>query len=265
MRLTPCQVVVFTYIMTSHTVTGERLIHEKRGGGVAERVLRISPGEFEMSQLEARCRTFLRQTMSSNRFVRLTIDVEGRNNCLAEGRGGAEISLAQWLDLYLRYFRRKCPRVEAIAFEGSAVMRYQDLHGRTGRVVLVGHDPLLLKVDGIDLEILHARASGVPRVYLRQRWEPYQLHFSLRTSERLSSDLGRKATIRLQQAVRLSYLSVDIRNDKLFALAWSFPVAYPFESAEPPPPLEQLQRSEHVTCVFQPGTESCGLQPPRRQ
>lgn len=259
MRLRPCEVILFACLTTRGITAADRLVLDRSGGGVAERVLVVRSSEFKLSQLEARCRKYVLNTMPSNRFVRITIDVEGRENCRAEGRGGAEITLAQWFDLYLRYFQRKCPRVEAIAIDGSAVMRYQDLDGKGGRVLLVGHDPLFMKVDGSDLEILHARASPVPKVYLRQRWEPYSLEFYLRTSAPLSADLGTKAAIQLRQAVRLSYLSVDIRNDKWFPLSWSFPMAYPFEPADPPPSLQSIQRTEYVTCLFQPGTGGCTL------
>jgi len=176
----------------------------------------------------------------------------------AAGKAGTDVSYESWLTL-LKYRGTGCPEMTEITKIGRAIVqRAVDRECRTKRAVLRGEkDPLLRRVDGVELEILHIVFQ--PLDYSEKVWgkKSMCLQFYVRTKSEVSIELAREFLLEMKELSRMPEILVVVRNDAWFIEDSAFPAIYPFDGpVEHIPTKEEYQVSQATCGWLYPGPVS---------
>ena len=177
----------------------------------------------------------------------------------AAGKPGTDVSYESWLSL-LKRWGTACPEVrEALQIGPAIVERSVDRECRTKRVVLLGEkDPLLRRIDGAEVEILHIVFQPVERSENTWGRRLISLQFYVRTQADVSIDLARQLLVEMKQLSGMPEIIVVLRNDAWFIEDSLFPVIYPFDGpVKHIPTKEEYQTSQAVCGSSERGRIGC--------
>ena len=177
----------------------------------------------------------------------------------AAGKAGTDVSYESWLTL-LKYRGTGCPEMTEITKIGRAIVqRAVDRECRTKRAVLRGEkDPLLRRVDGVELEILHIVFQPLREGEKIWGRKVMRLQFYVRTEAPLSRELARELLLEMKQLSGMPEITVSLRHDAWFIEHSAFPAVYPFDGPVKHIPTKEEYQVAEVGCVwFDPGPVSC--------
>jgi hypothetical protein len=164
-------------------------------------------------------------------------------------RGFDHCSYGHWRAVADAYAKSHsgCPVVkEAVKIGANIVVRTvgQDCQ-RTQRVLQGGADPLRVKIDGENVDLLGVELGPLTSAAQEQRitWHVYA-----RTRPPITAELAKALTSRLIRLAGEDTISVALRPDAWFVTECGFPAVYPFEDRGRVPALGELAAAQSAVC-----------------
>jgi hypothetical protein len=208
------------------------ILREYKPNGCLFQTVQVSPEDFGEESLVELAHSVLRR-YPRRRVVALRIFDE---------EPPIGIPLMAWHTTYAYLQSRrtgwKQRYADLIALDGDATLRILEADGTVVRRVLGKHDPLRLRFENSECEVLFVGywpASEVVEVYLQ-------------TDQELTAEWGRNVAETVRARVPTP-ATIRIRNDPWFVGGHSYPHDYPFAERPPPPPNE-LETSTTIVCAY---------------
>jgi hypothetical protein len=209
----------------------QKVVFEQQGGGVVRRVLVVPPAELNLRRAVELSRRFLADNQGRYRLQLLYIGGDaGEAVRYSAGKSPLHIDYEYWRILFHRYGRSSTPLAEMLAMPGGATLRWHDPRsGQVDRVLLAGRDPLRLRLGAVEFEILHVAPVPLPEHEQVPGGEACRVHIHLRTQQRFKKSDVRRAMLFLRNRLRLTEITVQVRNETWFLVDYLFPVVYRFD------------------------------------
>ncbi len=158
-----------------------------------------------------------------------------------------------WLRGFQRLKALDWCMAETLSIAGSAVMRFRGEKGEIERIILKGHDPLLLQIGAASYEILHVDLARGPSGYLAN------VRVFVRASKKPDVREGEEVVKMLARQLPFHRMTVNLRSDPWFATDNGFPDYHPFSHEGQPPTEEEYNSSPTVYCGVRSGRISCNV------
>jgi hypothetical protein len=228
--------------VTSAAGQAAEVLYEKRAPGVLDRSVLVDRRDFSVELAESLAWDFL-AAYRGLMLSKLTIFVDRE----AEVRfsGGKRVSHPSYYDA-ARYHDDPDWRptvAEMLHIGESAILRVALPDGAIRSKVLLGSNPLEIRLPGIEAEILW--------VYVGE-YGPKPSVIGIRVYVRLAGELSQDRAQRIAEKVwsRIPYrdVKVTVRTDEWFIESGGYPWVNPFLPPAPLPPYEEFAKSERYFC-----------------
>jgi hypothetical protein len=229
---------------SSQTVALDQIV-----GPVTERVITVSPVEFNQELIASECNRFLREPRSP---LSKLILASSQTDALSM-RSGKHIHevYQSWYPSFVDQSRSAGPVAELIVFGSNATLRVQDRSRQITRSVLRGHDALTIDLGGTPFELLDFHSAHLAHPVEGVAPEGLVVDLYFRTSDKLSLGKAKVLTSRMVDRIGIRHgVSVYVRNDTWFIEDPSFPVYYRFSPYEHVPTREEYQTGPQIICVI---------------
>lgn len=221
---------------------GVEALYEKSAPGLLDRSVLVDKRDFSPELVESLAWDFL-AAYRGMMLSKLTIFVERAAE--VRWRGGKGMSHPSYYDATLYHGDPEWrPTVaEMLHIGDSAILRVRLPDGAIRSKVLMGSNPLEIRLPGIDAEILwvHFGEYG---------FEPsvVGIEVYVRLAGKLSSQRVERIAKELWNRIPYRYVEIAVRSDEWFIESGGYPWVNPFLPVAPLPPYEEFAKSEKFLC-----------------
>jgi hypothetical protein len=218
------------------------VLYEKAAPGVLDRAVLVDRRDFSLELAESLAWDFL-AAYRGLYLSKLTIFVERAAE--VRWRGGKSMSHPSYYHatLYQEDPEWRPTVAEMLHIGDSAILRVRMPDGDVHSKVLMGSNPLELRLPGIKAEILwvHCGEHG---------FEPsvVGIQVYVRLAGELSSESARRIADELWNRIPYRYVAIRVRSDEWFIESGGYPWVNPFLPIVPLPPYEEFAKSEAFFC-----------------
>ena len=243
------------------------IVGETRDNNTVVQIRILPKSAFNLVDMKKVAEQFLRSDAAGHTTA--VLSMYGDRNVAAQESGvSCESGYLQWKVYYDGFPKDPLMAADVISIRGDAVLRLRTPDDAIVRHVMVGKDPTLVSLDGIEFEILWLTGR------LRSRFEGCGVAGTvdpilyLKTTATLTEDLCQRITSMFAATLGAKYIWTNFRNDHWF-LCGQFPIQYPFLPLGPLPSEVAFYNLPDFACsVFCDGASRClgpTLTPPSRR
>lgn len=242
--MSPWVLACLVCLAAAASATGQKaqVLYEKSAPGLVDRSVLVDKRDFSMKLAKSLAWDFLAAYRGLN-LSKLTIFVD--RDAEVRWRGGKSMSHPSYYDAILRQDGPTWrPTVaEMVHIGGAAILRVALPDGTIRSKVLLGSNPLEIRLPGIEAEILW--------VYVGE-YGPEPSVIGIRVYVRLRGKLTQDRAQRIAEELwnRISYqdVVVEVRNDEWFIETDGYPWVNPFLPPTPLPPYEEFAKTVEFYC-----------------
>jgi len=158
-----------------------------------------------------------------------------------------------WRRFYDLFKTRRFQIAEVIAFGDGAVLRFADGPADIKEVVLRGSNPLMLRLNGVDLEIVHFQFPPLTVSPLKDTAGELRRLTVFARASTARQDAKREAGLQLlkllDHEIGTEEIIVNIRDDVWFVNVPGYPAFQPFVMDHEPPTAEEFQSRPQMVCA----------------
>lgn len=218
----------------------EVVVWNRSSPDLVRRAILVPQAEFANEAMTTIARRVLNENRG-RRFIQLQICVE-EDQANPFPRMG-DLKFEEWLAFQRKLGELNWRIAELTAFDGRAVLRIRNGEA-TSRLLLEGStDPLIWKVDGAQLEILHV---AFPQLSWATTFQ--EVHVFATSSEPVPKETLSRWFKTLKERLHARLKVLTVQNTPWFVFDDEFPMYYWFETAEPPTRAE-FESTWSVKCV----------------
>jgi hypothetical protein len=242
--------LLLVIVFSEMPAEAQQLLLDETYGTAVHRAILLPREEFSRKKVEALSLSFLK-THPDAVLVKYQVATEKYQAYPLPKSPMA--TFESWLRGFQRVKALDWCMAETLSIGDSAVMRFRGEKGEIERVILKGHDPLLLQIGAARYEILHIDLARGPSGHLAN------VRVFVRGSKRPSVRRGEEVVRTLARQLPFQRMTVKLRCDPWFATDNGFPDYHPFSHEGLPPTEEKYNSSPTVYCGVNSGQITCSV------
>lgn len=225
--------------------------HSERVGDTIQRFVNIPAESFTQPAIVELCRKFMKEEKVP--LSKLILATTQTDLLSMRVQKATHTSYQSWYPEFVDQRASVGPAAELITVAGRATLRIQDGSRRVSTIVLGSGDALRFVADGQIFNLLDFSGRTLaPVEKVAPKGEIFEFYFC--SGSRFTKDSVITLTTNIMRELRLTGVTVEVRNDTWFIEDPTFPIYYRFSPSGAPPTVEAYRSGRQVTCVA--GTSS---------